>query len=120
MLGDRNISFRKIMGLLVNHLYLVLLVPLIFIIYPMLSPGIIMFGDFPFIETSLDNYRSLSTWLDYGSYYGFETLPRYPIIALGNYLSTMNIGPEIISKSLVVLGFLTASFSFYFSYIFQR
>jgi hypothetical protein len=76
-----------------------------------------MFGDFPFIETSLDNYRSVSTWIDYGSYYGFETLPRYPIIALGNYLSTMNIGPEIVSKSLVVLGFLAASFSFYFSYI---
>ena len=36
--------------------------------------------------------------------------PRYPIIAWGNYLNTMNIGTEIVSKFLVVLGFLTASF----------
>jgi hypothetical protein len=118
MFSPDKILYKKISQILTKHLYLLLLIPPIFIVYPMLGPGIILFGDFPSIETSLANNKSLSTWIDYGSYNGFETLSRYPILFLGNVLSTIHIGPDTISKSLVVLGFLTASFSFYFSSLF--
>jgi hypothetical protein len=117
MFSFNKLSFKAIITLFTDHLYLVLLIPLIFIIYPLLGPGVVMFGDFPLQETSLYSQKFLSTWIDYGSHHGFETLSRYPIITLGAILSSLNISPDVISKFLVVLGFFTASFSFYFSFI---
>jgi len=107
----------KALKFLTNRLYLILLIPLVFIVYPLLGPGVVLFGDFPIIETSLYGHKFLSTWIDYGSHHGFETLSRYPIITLGIILSSINVSPDVISKFLVVLGFFTASFSFYYSWM---
>jgi hypothetical protein len=100
-----------------KYFYLLLLIPLAFIIQLLLHPGIVMSGDFPVIETSLYSHKFFYTWIDYGSYYGFETLSRFPFLALGYILNIINLGPDIISKSLVVLGFSSALFSFYFACI---
>ena len=100
-----------------KYFFLLLLIPLAFIIHLLLGPGIVMSGDFPVIETSLYSHKFFYTWTDYGSYYGFETLSRYPFLALGHILNIINIGPDIISKSLIVLGFFSAMLSFYFACI---
>lgn len=108
----------KLMEFASNHLYLILFIPLSLIIYQLLPPGVVMFGDFPLLETSLYSSKFLSTWIDYGSHYGFETLSRYPFIFFGYLLNTLGAEPGLISKFLVVLGFATASFTFYFSFNF--
>jgi hypothetical protein len=56
----------KITEFTFNHLYLILLIPLSFIIYQLLPPGVVMFGDFPLLETSLYSSKYLSTWIDMG------------------------------------------------------
>ncbi len=110
-------SFDGFINKFNTHLYLILFIPLVFIIIPLIPPGVVMFGDFPLLETSLYPGKFLSTWIDYGSHFGFETLPRYPFIAFGYILNSINIGADLISKFLVILGFASASFSFYFSFI---
>ncbi len=76
-----------------------------------------MSGDFPVIETSLYSHKFFFTWVDYGSYFSFETLSRFPFLTLGYILHSINIGSDIVSKSLVVLGFFSALFSFYVSFV---
>jgi len=117
MFKFKKITAKRITTLLTNHIYVFLLLPLVFISLPMLDPGVIMYGDFPLLETSLYSEKFLSTWVDFGSHHGFETLARYPIITMGVLLNSITIGGEIISKLLILLGFFTASFSFYFSCI---
>src|SRR5687768_5634039 len=117
MFKTKKITAKQITALLTDHMYFILLLPLIFIALPMLSPGVIMYGDFPLLETSLYSEKFLSTWVDFGSHHGFETLARYPIITMSVLLNSITIGGEIISKLLIILGFFTASFSFYFSCI---
>jgi hypothetical protein len=116
MFGFKKISFR-VMRLLTNHIYIILLIPLIFVAYPLLLvPGIpIGNGDLPYVETSLYNLKKLSTWIEYGSYHNMESLPRYPIIGLGIFLQLLSASPDLISKLLIISGFFIASFSFYFS-----
>src|SRR5688572_4860344 len=117
MFKTKKITAKQITAFLTDHMYFILLLPLIFIALPMLSPGVIMYGDFPLLETSLYSEKFLSTWVDFGSHHGFETLARYPIITMSVLLNSITIGGEIISKLLIILGFFTASFSFYFSCI---
>jgi hypothetical protein len=101
--------------ILVKYFCFILLIPIIFIAYPLFSsPGIpIGNGDLPYIEISLYSFKKFWTWNEYGSYHGLETLPRYPIIAA---FQLVNITPDITSKLLIVAGFAIASFSFYFSF----
>jgi hypothetical protein len=98
-----------------KYFCLVLVIPVIFIAYPLFSsPGIpIGNGDLPYIEISLYSFKKFWTWNEYGSYHGLETLPRYPIIAA---FQLVNISPDITSKLLIIGGFAIASFSFYFSF----
>ena len=97
-----------------KYLFLVLLVPLLFVAYPLFStPGIpVGNGDLPYIEISLYSFKKFWTWNEFGSYHGLETLPRYPIIAA---FQIVNISPDVSSKLLIIGGFAIASFSFYVS-----
>jgi hypothetical protein len=111
-----SIDFKKNgRTLIIKYFFLVLLIPVLFIAYPLFSnPGIpIGNGDLPYIEISLYSFKKFWTWNEYGSYHGLETLPRYPIIAA---FQLVNITPDLTSKLLIVGGFAIASFSFYFSF----
>ena len=111
-----SIEFRKkVQAITHKYFYLFLLIPLLFIAYPLFSnPGIpVGNGDLPYIEISLYSFKKFWTWNEFGSYHGLETLPRYPIIAA---FQLVNILPDITSKFLIVGGFAIASFSFYFSF----
>jgi hypothetical protein len=97
-------------------IYVLLLSPIIFIAYPLLKPGVIIGGDFPFVDTSAYNFKIPWTWHEYGSHSSLETIARWPVVALWYILfNFLNVAPEIINKLLVILGFLTASISFYFA-----
>ncbi len=106
--------FRK---LLYRHPYLLLLIPLIFIVHPLSVPGISLAGDFPYLDTSYYASNRLWTWLERGSIDGFEFLSRLPIIGSWHLLSFIGINSELATKSMVVLGFLLSSFSFYVSFL---
>jgi hypothetical protein len=113
-----KLTTRAMQRRLEKHLYLFLFAPLFFIVYPLIPAGMVLHGDLPSIETSLYSHKLLSTWIDYGSHHGFETLSRYPFIILGSILlNVVNLIPDIISKFWILAGFFAASFSFYFSSI---
>src|ERR671919_2192637 len=97
-----------------NHLYILLLVPLFFIAYQLLVfPGIsIGNGDLPYLDTSLYGIKKLWMWVEYGSYHNLEYLPRLPLTGLFIILQVLTVSPEIISKVLIISGFFLASFSF--------
>jgi len=100
-----------------KHSYLLLLIPVIIIALPLLKPGsIIGDGDFPFTHNALAPDKILSTWIDFGSRNASEVLSRYPLIVIGLALQLMNISSEVISKLMIISGFLVSSFSFYFSF----
>lgn len=107
----------KFRGLLDRHLYLLLLIPLVFIIYSLSGPGISLTGDFPYLDTSDYASNRLWTWLEKGSIDGFEFLSRLPIIGSWYLLGLIGIDSELATKSMVVLGFLLSSFSFYVSFL---
>jgi hypothetical protein len=109
-----NLSNKAVGSNFNKYLFLVLLVPLFFIAYPLFSiPGIpVGNGDLPYIEISLYSFKKFWTWNEFGSYHGLETLPRYPIMAA---FQLINISPDFSSKLLIVGGFAIASFSFYVS-----
>jgi hypothetical protein len=114
--GIEKISFKKIINLFLNHLYIVLLVPLFFIAYQLLLvPGIsIGNGDLPYLDT-LYGFKKLWMWVDHGSYHNLEFLPRFPITGLFVIVQLLGVSSDVISKLLIILGFFVASFSFYFS-----
>jgi hypothetical protein len=107
----RKILYRGILEFLSAHMYLLLLVPLFIVAYPLLKPGIIISHDFPIFDID-----KLWTWIDKGSYSSIETIPRLPITGLWYLAGFIGIGPSIISKLMVVLGFFLASFSSYFAF----
>jgi hypothetical protein len=111
-----KISTLRVNNYIGKYSYLLLLIPVFLVAYPLLSlPGIpIGNGDLPYIELSLFPDKKLWTWNEYGSYHGMEVLPRYPIIGLFNW---MDLPPDITSKFLIIGLFAIASFSFYFSAI---
>ena len=100
-----------------KYLYLVLLVPIFIITYPILSPGLIISGDFPVLDTGEFASDKLSTWIANGSYPTVETLPRFPIIIFWYMLENVGIDVEAGGKAMIILGFSVASFSFYFSFV---
>jgi hypothetical protein len=55
----RKISFTAIINLFIKHLYIILLIPLLFVAYPLLvTPGIpIGNGDLPYLETSFYGFK---------------------------------------------------------------
>ncbi|MBV9175755.1 MAG: hypothetical protein JO297_01810 [Nitrososphaeraceae archaeon] len=100
-------------------LYILLLLPLSFIAYPLLlKPGSIMSGDFPYTDTYSNAFKTIKwTWIQGGIFSAFEILARYPMIGLFHILSLLNISSDIITKLMIILGFFTASISFYFTSI---
>jgi hypothetical protein len=112
-------SFKKIMKLFSIHPYITLLIPIFFVAYPLLLvPGIpIGNGDLPYLETSLYGFKTIWMWVEYGSYHNLEALPRFPIVGLFLILQLLGVTPDLISKLLIISGFFTASFSFYYSCI---
>ena len=107
-------KFRRLLD---RHLYILLLIPLIFIIQPLSVPGISLTGDFPYLDTSDYASNRLWTWLEKGSIDGFEFLSRLPIIGLWYLLGFIGINSELATKSMIVLGFVLSSFSFYISFL---
>lgn len=103
--------------MLLKHLYIVLLIPLVFITYPLVEPGISIAGGFPYLDTSHYAIHRLAMWVERGSIDGFEFLPRFPIIGLWHLLSIININSELNTKLMIVSGFALSSFSFYFSFL---
>ena len=100
-----------------KYLPLSLLIPAAIIAIDISEPGAVLGGgDFPFLDTPSYAEGKLSLWTENGSYPGFERLPRLPFIAFSYLLSFTGITSEIVSKAMVLSGFLAASFSFYFMY----
>ncbi|HJS81688.1 MAG TPA: hypothetical protein VJ742_02510, partial [Nitrososphaera sp.] len=100
-----------------KYLPLSLLIPAVIIAIEISEPGAVLGGgDFPFLDTPAYAEGKLSLWTENGSYPGFERLPRLPFITLSYLLSFIGITSEIVSKAMVLCGFLAASFSFYFMY----
>ena len=82
----------------------------------MAKSGIPITGDFPYSDTPDFAIDRLWLWVDKGSIDGLESLSRFPIIAFWYLLSFVTLDSELATKIMVILGFLLASFSFYFSY----
>src|SRR5215216_5637867 len=99
-----------------NLLWLTLLIPLFFIAYPLLKPGSVANGDFPYLETSY-GYKLLWMWTENGSNNSFDYVARFPFFGVLLLMSSLGITPAILSKLMVILGFTLASFSFYFSFL---
>ena len=97
-----------------SHLYVLLLIPLVMIIYPLARPGISITGDFPYLDTPDYAIKRLSMWIETGSIDGFEFLPRFPILGLWHLLGFVGISSAIATKVMIVLGFLLSTLSFYF------
>lgn len=100
-------------------LCLILLAPLFFVSYPLISkPGTILAGDFPHSETTSNAFETIRwTWIENGIFSSFEIIPRYPIIGLLHFFSFLNLSPDVVSKAMIISVFLLSSFSFYFSSI---
>jgi hypothetical protein len=112
----RSVAPRKILKNKVDTLlFLLLLVPLLFIIYPLLKPGIVVFGDFSYWQTVYDYFKKNWVWNEYGGYSSFDTLPKFPIIALFHGLGIIHIPPDILSKLIIIVIFFITSISFYLS-----
>ncbi|MGH9975476.1 MAG: hypothetical protein ACRD8Z_06530 [Nitrososphaeraceae archaeon] len=94
--------------------YLLLMIPSLFVLYPFLGPGDILTGDFPALHNAIYPSKLLHTWIDFGSHNNFEILPRYPLIAAGHVLTLIQVSSELISRFMLISGFLLSSFSFYF------
>src|SRR5919112_975338 len=107
----------EVRGFLSRRLYLLLLVPLFFIAYPLASPGIPVTADFPYLDTSDYSSGKLWVWTEKGSVPALETVPRFPIIGLWYVLDFLGANSELISKFMIIMGFFIASFSFYFSFV---
>jgi hypothetical protein len=100
-----------------KYAYLVLLIPIVLVSYPILATGLIINGDFPVLDTGEFASDKLSTWVANGSYPTVETLPRFPIISFWYLLNNVGIDAEVGGKIMIILGFSVGSFSFYFSFV---
>ena len=109
-------TLRRLKVILTKHPYLLLIVPLFFIAYPIAKSGIPITGDFPYSDTSDYAINRLWLWVDKGSIDGLESLSRFPIIGLWYLLSFVNMDSGLATKIMIVMGFLLASFSFYFAF----
>jgi hypothetical protein len=116
-LASRFVFKNKIEKLMIRHFYILLLIPIFFYSYPILESGIIVAGDFPFLDTPHYAKDKLWMWVDKGSRDGFEFLSRFFIIGLWHVLSFINVTSELATKVMVVLGFSLSSFCFYFSFL---
>jgi hypothetical protein len=89
-------------------------------VYPLaeFGQGVSMGGDFPFADTGDYAFDKLWLWVEKGSYANFEVVSRFPIIGLWFILNLLAIDSVIMSKLLIILGFVISSFSFYFAFIF--
>ena len=115
---SRALSQENLPIMIVKHLYVLLLIPLVFYTYPLLENGISIAGGFPYLDTSDYAIHRLAMWVERGSIDGFEFLPRFPIIGLWHLLSIININSDLNTKLMIVSGFALSSFSFYFSFLF--
>lgn len=111
-----KLSNNNISKWVLRHFYVLLLIPLFFYSYPILSSGISITGDFPYVDTSHYSADKLWMWVDKGSRDGFEFLARYPIMSIWYGLSLLNIGSDVATKIMIVSGFFLSSFCFYFSF----
>jgi hypothetical protein len=101
----------------IKHPYLLMLIPILFIAFPLSNPGIILTADFPVLDTSSYASGKLSVWTEKGSVPALETISRFPIIGAWYILSLVGVSTELTSKLMVVLGYLLASFTFYLSFL---
>jgi hypothetical protein len=97
-------------------IYLLLLIPLFFIVYPLTAPGVVDATDFPFPNT-LKVPQVFWMWMENGSYNSFEVVTRFPIIGTLYFFAILGVTPDVLSKLMIILGFLGASFSFYFAFV---
>lgn len=82
-----------------------------------MGSGLIIGGDFPVLDTGRYAYDKLWIWLDKGGLGIYEGISRFPITSLWYILSLVGIDASIASKTMILLGFASASFSFYFSFL---
>jgi hypothetical protein len=103
-----------------KYTFVFLLLPALFIAYPLFGfgTGVSMGGDFPFADTGDYAADKLWLWVEKGSYANFEVISRFPIIALWYLLNIVSIDSTVVSRVMIVFGFLASSFSFYFAFIF--
>jgi hypothetical protein len=109
-----GVGMRKFV---IRHMYLLMIIPILFVASPLSSPGIILTADFPVLDTSSYAAGKLWVWTEKGSVPALETISRFPIIGAWFVLSLIGISSETISKFMIILGFLLASFSFYLSFL---
>jgi hypothetical protein len=102
---------------IIRHPYLLMVIPIFFIVSPLSNPGIILTADFPVLDTSSYASGKLWVWTEKGSVPALETISRFPIIGAWYILSLVGISSELTSKFMIVLGFLLASFTFYLSFL---
>jgi len=107
----------KSQKILDSYFCLLLLIPLLFIAYPLAEPGISITGDFPYLDTPDYAINRLWVWIEKGSVDGFEFMSRFPIIGLWELLGFINVNSELATKAMILLGFSLSSFSFYFSFL---
>ena len=107
----------KLEKILSSCLFLLPLIPLLFIIYPLMERGILITGDFPYFDTPDYAADRLWLWIEKGSIDGFEFVSRFPIIGLNYLLGTIGISSALTSKAMVILVFAVSSMSFYFSFL---
>jgi len=111
--------YRRLCEIIVKSkpLYLTLLVPILIIAYPLINLGSIVNGDFPYGDTLYTVHAFPWMWSENGSFNNFDIVARFPIIGILYFFSVLGVSPDILSKSMVILGFSLASFSFYFSFV---
>src|SRR6476620_40955 len=100
-------NLRKLLS---RHLYILLLVPLLLIIYPLLQTGISIISDFPYHDTPPFAINRLWLWVEKGSINGFEFVSRLPIIGLWYILGQFGVNTELSTKLMVLSGFALSSF----------
>jgi hypothetical protein len=106
--------------IITKYTFVFLFLPVLFIAYPLFGfgPGVSTGGDFPFADTGDYAVDKLWLWVEKGSYANFEVISRFPIIALWYILNFFALDSAVISRIMIVFGFLASSFSFYFAFIF--
>ncbi len=115
--GSRILFNSRVDRIINRYLFLLLLIPLFFIAYPLIQPGISITGDFPYLDTGHYAANRLWMWVERGSTDGFDFASRIPIIGLFYLLSFVGVSSELATKAMVLSGFLLSSFSFYFSFL---
>lgn len=102
--------------IITTHMYILLVVPLLVIAYPLTTPGTLVTLDFPTIDTPNYPLDRLWAWWEKGSSPGLEGISRFPFFGLWYAIILIGLDVASLTKLNIIIGFFIASFSFYFSF----